>query len=267
MQGKGVAICNNSDEAESAIRRFGQYGNKIIVEDFIKGFEVSLHGFSDGDSYKVFPVAKDHKTLYEDNEGPMTGGMGMVAPIEGIDVDALGEQIFEPLLKTMRERGTPFKGLLYPGVMLTENGPKVIEFNARFGDPEAEGYLRLLKSSLLEAMMATVEGTLGNTDLSWSNQHVATVALASYGYPVMNRTRDEITGVQDAEKIDGVKVYHACTKRVGERLETSGGRVAHVTATGKSPGEAKERAYQAVNLIDFEGKHFRRDIGSHSLMM
>ena len=264
-QGKGVTICQTVEEAEIAVHSLLKARKPANIEEYLEGFEVSLHAITDGEDYRMFPVAKDHKTAHEDNQGPMTGGMGIIAPIEGIDLNELGKQLVEPTLSQLKDMSRPFTGIFYPGVMLTREGPKVFEFNSRFGDPEAQGYMRLLKGDLLKIIMDTLGGGLNNTHIEWSQEHVVSVTLASRGYPGKYDRCQAIEGIEQADQVKGVKVYHGGTARIAGETVVTGGRALHVTALGKSRGESKERAYRASELINFDGKQQRNDIGSHIL--
>jgi phosphoribosylamine--glycine ligase len=268
--GKGVVIAQSSDEAENTLRRFmqeGQFGDSgktVVIEEFLEGSEISIHAFCDGKDAKLFPVSRDHKRIGDGNTGPNTGGMGTIAPVTVPEwfLNTVKEKVVMPVLKGMVEAGTPFKGILYPGIMVTSQGIKVIEFNTRFGDPECESYMRLLQSDLVEIMLACVDGTLGNTPVKWSDDFVTTVMLASKGYPESYEKGFEIQGIEDAESDPAVVVFHAGTKIEDGQTVTSGGRVLGVSATGKTPEEAKIKAYQAVGKVSFEGKQNRSDIGA-----
>lgn len=263
--GKGVTICEKMQEAKLALRGVLESRKPVVIEEYMEGYEVSLHAITDGKNYKMFPVSRDHKTRFVDNTGPMTGGMGVVSPIPGIDQDQLGEVVVAPVLEAMDYLGIPFRGVLYPGVMITQQGPKVIEYNARFGDPEAEAYMRLLGSDLLGLIQAVNEGTLAETPIDWSDGHVTTLALVSEKYPKQAQRFQVIEGIAQADQREGVKVYHGATAIIAGNTIVTGGRALHVTAVGESAGESKQRAYDAAELIDFEGKQLRPDIGTHML--
>lgn len=268
--GKGVVITEKLDEAEATLRafmlndKFGVSGKTVVIEEFLKGSEVSMHAFCDGTTAKLFPVARDHKRVHDGDKGPNTGGMGTIAPVsvpphfsESVMNDAVA-----PVLTGMRAQGTPFTGILFPGLMVTADGFKVLEYNARFGDPECESYMRLLESDLVEIMLACVHGTLQDVPVTWSSDAVVTVILASGGYPGNYEKGLVIEGINDAEADPSVVVFHAGTADKDGTVVTAGGRVLAVSATGKTPEEAKQRAYQAADKITFAGKQNRADIGA-----
>ncbi len=269
--GKGVVIAENFSDAEKAIREMmeegihGSSGRTVVIEEYLVGREISTHFFCDGTNAIAFPSSADHKRIFDGDKGPNTGGMGVVAPLPWItsEVEIVREKIVEPLLKALSNEGTPFKGLLYPGIMVTKDGPKVIEFNARFGDPETESYMRLLKSDLVEIMLACIDGTLEKAKIEWEKGAAATVVLASGGYPGSYQKEIPIKGLENLDK-DEI-VFHAGTKIKNGKLVTSGGRVLDITATGKSLEEALKKAYGTVNKINFDGIQYRKDIGQKSL--
>jgi len=270
--GKGVIIAENLEKAMDAVnsimreKKFGDSGSSIVIEEFLTGPEVSVLAFTDGKTVVPMVSSMDHKRAYDGNEGPNTGGMGVIAPNPHYakEIAAVCEKtIFLPTIRAMREEGCPFKGCLYFGLMLTAKGPFVIEYNCRFGDPEAQAVLPLLETSLLEAMEAVTDERLSETDIRWKNAHSACVILASGGYPLSYKTGFAITGLEAAEKIASA-VFHAGTERRAEgSFYTSGGRVLGVTAVEKTPETALEKAYKAVEFIDFEGIHYRKDIGKY----
>ncbi len=267
--GKGVVIAKSFDEAENTLRRFmqegqfGESGKTVLIEEFLDGSEISIHAFCDGKDAKLFPVSRDHKRVGDGNTGPNTGGMGTIAPVEMPDwfLNTVKEKVVIPVLKGMAEAGTPFSGLLYPGIMVTSKGIKVIEFNTRFGDPECESYMRLLESDLVSILLACAEGTLENIEVKWSDQSVVTVMLASKGYPENYEKGFPITGIGDAEKEEDIVVFHAGTAIKDSGVVTNGGRVLGISATAGTNDEARKKAYAAVEKIDFKGKQFRTDIG------
>ncbi len=274
--GKGVIICKTIGEAEQALRdmfvnkAFGPAGEEVVIEEFLEGPEISIHVLSDGKNYKLLPTSQDHKPAFDNDEGPNTGGMGTIVPLPWVNfaqMREIEEKIIVPVLSGMASENRTFKGLLYPGLKMTKNGPKVLEFNARFGDPETQSYMRLLKSDLLEALYACAAGTLDKANLEWENGAAACIVLASGGYPGKYEKGKEITGISEAEKIPGVKVFHAGTALKGGKLITSGGRVLGVTALGTNLAGALDLAYQAVKLISFEGMQYRTDIGAKSLKL
>ncbi|MCR4328399.1 MAG: phosphoribosylamine--glycine ligase [Patescibacteria group bacterium] len=272
--GKGVFVCETMSEAEEALQRimaekmFGAAGAEVVIEEYLDGQEISLHVFSDGVSYSLFPTAQDHKPIGENDTGSNTGGMGTIAPLPWVTAEMLVEfekRIVAPALIGMKAKGYPFAGCLYPGLKMSSGGVKTLEFNARFGDPETQSYMRLLKTDLLDIVEACIEGTLENVNIEWNPGFACCVILCSKGYPGSYEKGKEITGIEEAEKIPGVVVFHAGTKLEGEKLVTSGGRVLGVTAIGKTLKEALDKAYQAVGKIHFEGMYYRKDIGAKSL--
>jgi len=270
--GKGVVVAETLDEAKSAIQSMmtdaihGDAGKLIVIEEYLVGREISTHAFCDGNSFVMFPTSQDHKRIFEGDKGPNTGGMGTVAPLPWVTeemMDRIKKEIVEPCIRGMREEGTPFSGVLYPGIMITESGPKVIEFNARFGDPETQSYMRLLKSDLVDIMLACVNGTLSQMNIEWNEGVACCVALASGGYPGSYEKGKEILGLDTLSPNE--VVFHAGTKVVDGKLVTSGGRVLGVTAIGTDLQDALNKAYKTAEKINFEGKQLRRDIGAKSL--
>lgn len=269
--GKGVIIAASYEEAEGAVRSimqdkvFGESGNQIVVEEFLTGPEVSVLAFTDGKTLKPMVSSKDHKRVFDHDQGPNTGGMGTVSPNPHYTESIAGEcmeTIFLPTMKAMQQEGRPFKGCLYFGLMLTPDGPKVIEYNARFGDPETQVVLPRLKTDLVDIFMAVVAGRLDQIDIAWSEQPAACVVMASGGYPQAYEKGVEISGLDEHGQLDGVTVFHAGTKMRGMgRFVTSGGRVIGVTAMGDTLEQALEKAYDGVAKISFEGAHYRKDIG------
>ncbi len=268
--GKGVIIAEDLQAAKSAVQSimedkiFGQSGNKIVVEEFITGPEVSVLAFTDGKTLKPMVSSKDHKRALDNDKGLNTGGMGTVSPnpyyTDEIARECM-ETIFLPTVAAMNKEGRPFKGCLYFGLMLTESGPKVIEYNCRFGDPETQVVLPRLKSDLLEIMLAVRNERLAETDIVWSNEAAACVVMASGGYPAKYEKGLEITGLDENGQTGGATVYHAGTKKENGKFYTSGGRVLGVTATDATLEGALKKAYSAVSGIHFEGAHYRTDIG------
>ena len=224
----------------------------LVIEEFLEGMEISTHAFCDGKTFKMFPTAQDHKTIYDGDKGPNTGGMGVIAPV--IDVD-----IAEIVGKIIKKLG--YKGVLYPGLMMTKSGPKVLEFNARFGDPETQSYMRLLKTDLVDIVEACIDGKLHEIEIEWQKCFAACVVMASAGYPGNYEKGFPVTGIEEAEKMPGVVVFPAGMTD----NKTSGGRVLGVSATGSSLREALDRAYAGVEKIDFHGKQYRKDIGAKAL--
>jgi phosphoribosylamine--glycine ligase len=263
------------EEAERALQAImidhvhGDSGKEVIVEEYLDGVEISIHALSDGFSYLLFPSSQDHKRALDGDLGPNTGGMGTIAPTPWATLDmmhAIETRVVGTTLEALRQHADEFDGLLYPGIMITNDGPKVLEFNARFGDPETQVYMRLLKSDLLDLLEACSDHTLSTVKdfVQWERAFAVTIVLASGGYPGEYETGYAITGIEEAEKIPGVVVFHAATKFEGE-LRTAGGRVLGVSATGLSLKLALETAYKAVGMIHFEGMQYRRDIGAKPL--
>ena len=271
--GKGVYICPTLLEAEKALREIvlqrlhGNAGDEVVIEAFVEGNEVSLHALSDGYSYTLFPAAQDHKPVFDGDKGPNTGGMGTIAPVPWFtEVRTAGKLSVQPILAALQEQGTPFTGVLYPGLKLSEGGPVVLEYNARFGDPEAQVYLRLLQTDLLDVIAACVEGRLHELVLQWHPGFAACVVMASAGYPAPDYKRGlPISGIAEAEALPGVTVFQAGTTSNDGTLVTVGGRVLGVTAVGATLQEALDLAYAGVACIHFEGAHYRTDIGAKSL--
>ncbi len=268
--GKGVLICQSHDEAVAALdeimvdKKFGASGSKVVIEEFLTGPEVSVLSFCDGKTVVPMVSAQDHKRAYDNDEGLNTGGMGTFSPsriyTKEINDDCM-EKIFKPTVAAMAKEGRPFVGVLYFGLMLTKDGMKVIEYNARFGDPETQVILPRLKSDLLEIMEACVDTTLDKMDIQWYDNAAVCVVEASGGYPVKYDKGYEITGLDSVKGRDDIIVFHAGTAEKDGKLVTNGGRVLGITGIGKDIDEARTKAYEGVDLIDFEKKHFRHDIG------
>ena len=267
--GKGVHICRTLGEAEDALKEiFSTEDKGVVVEDFLEGPEVSIHAICAGTDFVLFPASQDHKRIGEGDTGKMTGGIGAIYPlpfVSGSLLKEIGETIVRPTLQALSDAGTPFSGLLYPGLILTESGPKVLEFNSRFGDPECELYMRILESDLLPVLEAASDGHLGGAELACSKGGCVNLILCSGGYPDEYKKGLPITGLEEAESVPGVVVFHAGTKQEGGHVVTNGGRVFGVSAVGADLREALARAYEAADKIQFEGKYCRRDIGAKSL--
>ena len=269
--GKGVVIAADEDEARAALedmlvqRRFGD--TSVLVEEFLEGEELSLLALCDGERALPMAPAQDYKRIFDGDRGPNTGGMGSYSPVPGIGEDLVAEiaaEVHQPVVELMAARGTPFHGVLYAGLMLTDAGPRVLEFNVRFGDPETQAVLPRLRSDLLELLLAATEpGGLADAALSWDERWAVTLVLASAGYPQSSSKGDVITGL-DAVAPD-VEVTHAGTARRGEEVVTAGGRVLNVTALGEDPAAARDAAYAAADVIAFEGKQLRRDIARRAV--
>lgn len=272
--GKGVIIAQNFAEAQDAVKSimedkaFGASGNHIVVEQFLEGVEVSVLAFTDSKTVKPMISSMDHKRANDNDEGLNTGGMGTIAPnphyTDAIAAECM-EKIFLPTIRAMEQEGRPFKGCLYFGLMLTKNGPYVIEYNCRFGDPEAQVVLPLLESDLLEIMLATYHETLADMEIRWSDKSAACVILASGAYPVKYQTGYEIHGLDADGQCEGAVVYHAGTKQSDGKYLTAGGRVLGVTCTGDTLELALGAAYKAVKNISFTDMHYRHDIGKKAL--
>ena len=268
--GKGVIIAQTIDEAKDAIKsimedkQFGDSGNNIVIEEFLTGPEVSVLAFTDGKTVKPMVSSKDHKRAYDNDEGLNTGGMGTISPNPYYTEEIAKEcydTIFVPTIKAMEQEGRPFKGCLYFGLMLTPNGPKVIEYNARFGDPEAQVVLPRLKTDLVDICEAIIEERLADIDIQWYEGATACVVMASGGYPLAYKKGIEISGLDENGGVDGAVVYHAGTKLENDKFLTNGGRVLGVTAKGDTLDDALNKAYTAVSKITFDNAHFRKDIG------
>jgi phosphoribosylamine--glycine ligase len=267
--GKGAIVTASTEEALDALDQLmiqgaaGDSGKRVVIEERIGPREVSGHAFSDGRTVVPMPLSCDHKTVFENNEGPNTGGMGVYSPPWWAAPDLPGtifQTIIQPAVEGMEEEGTPFRGVIYPGIMATEHGPQVFEFNARLGDPEAQALLVRLDSDLLDIVEACVNGRLHESRVEWSDRPSVCVVLASGGYPGEYRTGLPISGLEDVDP--DVQVFHAGTRRTEDgRVVTAGGRVAGVMATGTTLAEARDKAYANVERIHFEGMHYRRDIG------
>lgn len=268
--GKGVIIAADHDEAKEGLKEimedkvFGASGNHVVVEEFLTGPEVSVLAFTDGHCVKPMVSSKDHKRALDGDKGLNTGGMGTVSPnpyYDGAMAQRCMQEIFLPTIRAMQQEGRPFKGCLYFGLMLTPDGPKVIEYNARFGDPETQVVLPRLKTDLVTIIESVIDGTLENVDIQWSKEAAACVVMASGGYPVKYEKGKVITGLDENGQLPGVTVYHAGTAEKDGCLVTSGGRVLGVTALASTLDEALQKAYEAVEKIHFDGAHYRRDIG------
>ena len=269
--GKGVLICANQSEAYKAVddimvgKAFGAAGARVVIQEFLEGIEVSLHALCDGKTAKIFPTSQDHKRALDGDLGLNTGGMGTYSPTPFLNDSQLAEtarQVLEPFMRGCIEEKIDYRGLLYPGVMLTKNGPKILEFNARFGDPETQVYLTRLENDLVELLDASVNGTLDKIQLKWKPEASVCVVMASGGYPGSYAKGRLIRGLDDAAKLPDVKVFHAGTGKSGNEIVTNGGRVLGVTALGKDLKTAQVAAYAAVEKIHFDGAHFRHDIAA-----
>jgi phosphoribosylamine--glycine ligase len=273
--GKGVIVCQEISEANRAIdeilvsKAFGKAGATIVIQEFLEGIEISLHALCDGKTAKLFPTAQDHKRIFDGDQGPNTGGMGTYSPtpfLSDAELKSVGEEILNPWLRGCAEEGIDFRGILYPGVILTKDGPKVLEFNARFGDPETQVYLTRLENDLVELLEASVDGKLLKIDLKWNPGAAVCVVMASGGYPGSVAKGKIISGLDAANALLNTKVFHAGTalNKDGQIL-TNGGRVLGVTSWANDLRAAQSAAYAAVEKIEFEGAQFRRDIAAKGM--
>jgi phosphoribosylamine--glycine ligase len=268
--GKGVVVAANREQAMGAVQQFmeakilGTAGAKVVIEEFLAGEEASFHVFADGTSFQPMVVTQDHKRRFDGDIGPNTGGMGAYSVdtiLSKEQHDAVISRVIRPTLAAAKE----YSGVLYAGLMLTSEGPKVIEYNARFGDPETQVILPRLKTDLVDILIDIAGHRLSATQLQWRPDASATVVLVSQGYPGRIEPGKEISGLEEARRIEGVTVFHAGTRREGGKLYTAGGRVLNVTALGSTLAEALERAYFVSEMIEFDGKDYRRDIGKKGL--
>jgi phosphoribosylamine--glycine ligase len=271
--GKGVVIADSRAEADEAIDAcfsgaFGAAGAEVVVEEFLQGEEASFFALCDGQNVLAMASAQDHKRVGEADTGPNTGGMGAYSPAPVMTpamIERTMTDIVRPTVAAMAARGTPFKGVLFAGLMITAEGPKLIEYNVRFGDPETQVLMLRLKSDLLAAMLATADGVLDKFDLRWSDDVALTVVYAANGYPGTPQKGTEIRGLEAARALEGVEVFHAGTKAVDGRIVADGGRVLSITARGRTVADAQAKAYEAVGRIDWPGGFYRRDIGWRAL--
>ncbi|MBN1283589.1 MAG: phosphoribosylamine--glycine ligase [Proteobacteria bacterium] len=272
--GKGVMICRTVGEAEAAVReimvdcRFGGAGCKVVVEEFLDGEEASFIAICDGKTVLPLASSQDHKAAYDGDRGPNTGGMGAVSPAEVLTAELteqVMEQVMRPVVQGMADEGTPFVGALYAGLMIKDGEAKVLEFNARFGDPETQPLLMRMKSDLAEALLAACDGRLSEVRLEWDERPAVCVVMASGGYPGSYEKGRRIDGLAAAGDMRDVVVFHAGTRAEGESVFTDGGRVLGVTALGSDMKSAIDRAYSAVEKISWDGAHYRKDIGAKAL--
>ena len=273
-KGKGVFVCDEPAEGIIAAEKimvekiFGKAGEKIIVEDKLLGQEASILAFVDGRNIYVLESSQDHKAIGDGDTGPNTGGMGAYSPAPIVTdkiMDQITKEILVPTIDGMNRNGTPYKGILYAGIMITQGGPRVLEFNVRFGDPETQPILMRLKSDLLEAMLATCDGTLDKITLEWDSRAAVCVVMASGGYPNDYEKGKVITGIEEAEAVKDVVVFHAGTAEKNGQIITSGGRVLGVTALGNEIAGAQAKAYEAVGKIKFEKAYCRKDIADKAI--
>jgi phosphoribosylamine--glycine ligase len=267
--GKGVIIAENIASARSTVEmmmkeaRFGEAGRRIVIEEFLRGTECSIHALVDGKNFRLLESARDHKRAFDGDEGPNTGGMGAFSPANNWNAQLQSQfekSVMQPLLRGLAKEKVVYRGLLYPGLMITDHGPRVLEFNCRFGDPETQALLPRLKSDLSPLLEATIDGKIDHRAIEWDERASVTVVLASAGYPGKYETGKQISGLDSAAKLEDVQIFHAGTKLANNEIVSSGGRVLAVTALGSTIAAARARAYEAVGLIQFEGVHYRRDI-------
>ena len=273
--GKGVTVAQTKEEAFKVLedilvnKIFGSAGNEVVIEEYLSGIEISIHAISDGKNYKMFPSSQDHKRIFDGNVGPNTGGMGVIAPLPFVDkamMTRIEKEIVAPTIAKMAEEGRPFVGILYPGIMLTAEGPKVFEFNSRFGDPETQTYMRLLETDFIDIVEARLEEKLKDLEIKWKKDTFAcNIALASGGYPGSYEKEKVISGVEEAKMQPDIVVFHAGTKIVRQDLTTNGGRVLGVSAIGNTLEEALKKVYKAIEKISFDGMQYRKDIGKSAL--
>ena len=270
--GKGVRVCQNRDEAQDFLadcsdrRVFGEAGDKVVIEEALKGQEASILVVTDGQTLAVLETARDYKRARDGDQGPNTGGMGAVSPAPGLDpatMKKVEQKILIPAIHAMNRKGHPMKGVLYAGLMLTTSGPRVLEFNVRFGDPETQPLMMRLKTDLLRLVEATVDGTLDQVEIEWDERPALGVVVASAGYPGTHDTGKPIRGISETSPPadSDCVVFHGATARRMGKVLTSGGRVLTVTALGKDIAAARKRAYEEVAKIDFDGAYYRSDIG------
>jgi len=269
--GKGVLICRSLKQAEKGVeelmveRKFGEAGRLILIEEFLRGKEASFIVLSDGVKVCPFVTTMDHKTVYDGDKGPNTGGMGAISPSPYINKDTFNEvakDIVFPTITRMLEEGRKYKGVLYVGLMLTEQGPKVLEYNCRFGDPETQPQMLRLKSDIVDIMELTIEENILDKDIEWNDKAAACVVVASGGYPKKYEKGKLIQGLDKALKIKGIKIFHAGTRKEDNNYYTNGGRVLNVCCADNTLSDAMQKIYDALDKIDFEAMHFRRDIGA-----
>jgi phosphoribosylamine--glycine ligase len=268
--GKGVILCRNAEEGLKAVdtimkdKSFGEAGDQVVIEEFLEGQEVSVLAFSDGNTVLLMDSAQDHKAALDGDQGPNTGGMGAYSPapvFTDIMRQKVRDKIMLPLVRAMKSEGRPYKGILYAGLMLTTMGPKILEFNARFGDPETQPLLVRMASDIVPLFEACIDGTLDQCELEWKPVTSVCVVMAAKGYPGPYEKGKEISGLDEARALPDVAVFHAGTKEEGGKTLTNGGRVLGVTATGADTPSAIKKAYEAVAKIKWDGIHYRKDIG------
>ena len=262
--GKGVFVCHDQESLDEALRAASAFGDSVVIEELLEGEEISVFALCDGAHALALPVVQDFKRASDGDVGPNTGGMGSYSPVAGFgtgETEALLDIVHRPVLEELTRRGSPFIGVLFAGLMMTSDGPYVLEFNCRFGDPETQSLVARLEGDLLAALHAAAVGDLGSTDLAVADGAAVTVVLAGGDYPASADVGSVIDGIDDAEA-DGALVFHAGTAVNGDRLVTNGGRILNVTARGETVGEARERAYAACERISFANMRYRRDIAA-----
>jgi phosphoribosylamine--glycine ligase len=269
--GKGVILCCNAEEGRNAVdlimqdKSFGEAGDEVVIEEFLEGQEVSVLAFTDGNSVLLMDSAQDHKAAWDGDQGPNTGGMGAYSPAP-VFTDTMRQlvrdKIMFPLISAMKVEGRPYQGILYAGLMLTKLGPKTLEFNVRFGDPETQPLLVRMESDIVPLFEACIDGTLDQCELKWKQEPSVCVVMAAKGYPGSYEKGKEILGLDEAGALSDVVVFHAGTKGEENKVLTNGGRVLGVTATGVDTPAAISKAYEAVSKIQWDGIHYRKDIGA-----
>jgi len=272
--GKGVIICQSCEEANQWIDamiiegRFGGAGSRLVVEEFLRGEEASILAFTDGKTIAPMPTSQDHKRAYDNDQGPNTGGMGAYSPAPVVTepiYERIEHDVLIQTIHAMNVEDKPYRGVLYAGLMIDDDDPRVLEFNVRFGDPETQPLMMRLKSDLLPIILATIDGTLDQAEIEWDPRPAVCVVMASGGYPASYQKGFPITGIDEAEAVGDVKVFHAGTAERGGQFVTNGGRVLGITALGSDLSDATARAYDAVRRIRFEGMHYRKDIAARAL--
>lgn len=273
-KGKGVFVCKTLEEANKHIddimqeKIFGHAGDKVVIEEFLSGEEVSILAVTDGNTIFPLPSVQDHKAVYDGDKGPNTGGMGAYSPVPLITEDmqlSIEENILVPIIHAMKKENRPYKGVIYAGLIITSTGPKVLEFNARFGDPETQVLLMRMKSDLVPLILSTVKNNLEEINIEWNNGVSVCVVMTSRGYPDKYERGFPISGLETVRELPNVQVFHAGTSMKDRKVITNGGRVLGVTAVGKDIQEAQKTAYGAIQKLSFEGAHYRRDIGAKAV--
>lgn len=272
--GKGVIICKTKEEAISAVelmiskKEFGDAGSKVLIEEFLTGEEASILCFTDGETIIPMASSQDHKRIFDNDEGPNTGGMGAYSPAPVVTEALLAQidkEILKPTINGMKSEGIPYSGVLYVGVMVTKDGPKVLEYNARFGDPETQCILPRLKNDLADVMLKIIDNKLSSVKLEWDERPAVCIVLAAGGYPGSYKKGTEIEGLDMARNLDNLIVFHAGTKEIEGKITTSGGRVLNVVGIGKDIKSAIAQGYKGVSCIKFDGMQYRTDIGKKAL--